>query len=61
MNEEFAPSAEEVDTAHRLLAAYDEAVAAGRGAVEFEGKMVDEPIVIRARETLAQAARIARG
>lgn len=58
MNEEFAPSAEEVDSARRLIAAYDDAVAAGRGAVEFEGKMVDEPIVVRARETLAQAARL---
>lgn len=60
MNEEFAPSTEEVDKARRLLAAYDDAVAAGRGAVEFEGKMVDEPIVIRARETLALAEQIAR-
>lgn len=61
MNEEFAPSADEVDSARRLIAAYDKAVASGLGAVEFEGKMIDEPIVIRARETLAQAARIFGG
>lgn len=60
MNEEFAPSMEEVETARRLIAAYEEAVAAGRGAVEFEGKMVDEPIVVRARDTLNQAARMER-
>ena len=60
MNAGFAPASEEVDMARRLIAAYDEAVAAGRGAVEFEGKMIDEPIVIRARETLTQAERIAR-
>lgn len=59
MNEEFAPSAEEVDYARRLIAAYDKAVASGLGAVEFEGKMIDEPIVVRARETLAQAETIA--
>ena len=59
MNEGFAPAAEELDHARRLLQAYDRALAAGVGAIEFEGKMVDEPIAIRARETVALANQIA--
>ncbi|MBN8900363.1 MAG: hypothetical protein J0H57_04955 [Rhodospirillales bacterium] len=41
LNEEFAPTAEEVSHAERMVAAYDEALAAGRGSIEFEGKMID--------------------
>ena len=52
MNELFAPSAEELAHARELLAAYDEAAAAGRGALEFKGRMVDMPVVLRARETV---------
>ena len=52
MNEEFMPSAEAVEHAKGLLEAYDAAMAEGRGAVEFKGKMIDAPIVDRARETL---------
>lgn len=52
MNEEFMPSAEAVEHARGLLEVYDAAMAQGRGAVEFKGKMIDAPIVDRARETL---------
>jgi citrate lyase subunit beta/citryl-CoA lyase len=53
LNEEFAPSAEDVASARRIVAAYDEAVAAGHGSISVDGKMVDVPVVERARETLA--------
>lgn len=53
LNEEFAPSADEVASARRIVAAYEEAVAAGRGSISVDGKMVDVPVVLRARETLA--------
>jgi citrate lyase subunit beta/citryl-CoA lyase len=46
----FSPSAEEIDNARRLLAAAD-----GRGVFEFEGAMVDEPILRRARGILELA------
>ncbi len=59
INEEYAPSAAEIDRAGRLLAAYDAGVAEGKGAVAFEGKMIDAPVVARARQTLARAAAIA--
>jgi citrate lyase subunit beta/citryl-CoA lyase len=49
LNEEFRPSAAEVDHGRRVLAAYEEALAAGVGAVTVDGKMIDVPIVERAR------------
>lgn len=58
LNEEFAPNAEEVSQAERMVAAYDEALAAGRGSIEFEGKMIDIPVVERAKQVLARAAAI---
>ena len=52
VNEAFAPSAEELERARRLVALYEQAVAEGRGAVRFEGAMVDAPVVARARRLL---------
>ena len=52
LNEAFSPSAEEIARATRLVAAYDEALVAGKGACVFEGKMVDAPVVQRARVLL---------
>ncbi|HSH42149.1 MAG TPA: CoA ester lyase [Arenicellales bacterium] len=52
MNEEFMPSQEEVAHARGVVEAYEAACAAGRGATEYQGKMIDAPVVARARETL---------
>src|SRR5688572_20050904 len=51
-NAVFSPSAEEIENARALLQAYDSAQASGRGVFEFNGAMVDEPILKRAREIL---------
>jgi citrate lyase subunit beta/citryl-CoA lyase len=59
LNEEFAPTLEEVDRAKRMVAAYDQAYAAGVGAVQFEGAMIDVPVVQRARTVLTRAAALA--
>jgi citrate lyase subunit beta / citryl-CoA lyase len=59
LNEEYAPNATETEQARRMVAAYDAALAAGTGAVEFEGKMIDIPVVERARQMLARAEAIA--
>jgi citrate lyase subunit beta/citryl-CoA lyase len=59
LNEEFAPTAEEVDQARRMVAIYDSALAAGTGAVEFEGHMIDIPVVQRAKAVLARSEAIA--
>ena len=53
LNEEFAPGADETASARKIVAAYDEAVAAGRGSISVDGKMVDVPVVLRAQEVLA--------
>ena len=53
LNEEFAPSADEVASAKKILAAYDEAVATGRGSISVDGKMIDVPVVLRAQGLLA--------
>ncbi len=41
-NEVFSPTKEEFDFARRMLEAYREAIETGKGAVRFEGKMIDE-------------------
>ncbi|MGB5097716.1 MAG: CoA ester lyase [Porticoccaceae bacterium] len=59
MNEEFVPGTEEVTHARGLLEAYEQALAEGRGAAAYKGKMIDAPVVARAREVLrAHAARV---
>jgi citrate lyase subunit beta/citryl-CoA lyase len=58
LNEEYAPNSAEIATAERMLAAYDAAMTAGKGAVEFEGRMIDIPVVDRAKGVLARAAAI---
>jgi citrate lyase subunit beta/citryl-CoA lyase len=58
-NEAFAPSAEEVARARRLIAAYAEATAAGKGAVRFEGRLVEALHVADVRRIIALADVIA--
>ncbi|WP_206932803.1 HpcH/HpaI aldolase/citrate lyase family protein [Roseococcus thiosulfatophilus] len=55
INEEYGPSPAEVERAQRLIAAFDAAIAEGKGAVAFEGQMIDLPVVDRARKVLARA------
>jgi citrate lyase subunit beta/citryl-CoA lyase len=50
----FAATPEAYAQAQRVLAAFDEAQQAGKGAVMFDGKMLDLPIVERARRLVAQ-------
>ena len=56
LNRAFMPSADEVADASALLAAFDAARAEGRGALRFDGRMVDAPGVTRARRVLARHA-----
>ena len=57
LNQTFAPTAEEIDRATRMISAYEESLAAGKGACVFEGKMIDVPIVMRARALVAKQFR----
>ena len=57
-NETWAPSSDEVEYAGRVIAAFDEAVAAGIGVVTVDGRMVENLHVENARRTLAVASAI---
>ena len=52
----FGASEAEIGRAQRLLAAAEEAEARGQGAFSFEGQMIDEPLLVRARALLAARA-----
>lgn len=54
-NAEFAPTTDEVAHARKVVAAYDEALANGLGAVTVDGQMVDIASVRLLRNTLDQA------
>jgi len=52
-NRGFSPSDQEMAWARRVIAADEAAREAGRGAVLLDGRMIDKPIVDRARRWLA--------
>lgn len=58
-NATWSPSADDVERAERVIAAFTEAEAAGRGVVVVDGRMVENLHVDNARRTLAVAAAIA--
>ena len=58
VNAAFTPTADEVDEAERLLAAFAEAQDQGLMAISFEGKMVDVPHLTRAQKIIARAQQI---
>ncbi len=58
-NDIWAPTAEEVEHAERVISAFDEAMAAGKGVVTVDGRMIENLHVDNARRILAVAAAIA--
>ena len=57
INETFTPGSEEIAYARRVVEAWQEAEAAGRGSTSLDGKMIDVPVVKRARNLLALAEK----
>jgi len=57
LNAAFAPSADEIAWAEKIVAASERAEAAGTGAFLVDGAFVDRPIVTRARALLSAAGR----
>ena len=57
VNAVYTPGPEEVAYARDLLAAFDGAVAEGKGAVAFRGRMIDGPIADRERMVLERARK----
>ena len=51
----FTPPPEAVDRAKRLLACYEAALADGRATADFEGQMIDGPLVAQARQVIDRA------
>jgi citrate lyase subunit beta/citryl-CoA lyase len=60
LNEAFTPAPEEVALAKRLIAADREANAQGRGSFSLDGKMIDIPVIERARRLVARHEAIER-
>ena len=60
INEVFSPTEEEIQYARDVFACIEKAKAEGKGVVSLRGKMIDAPIVARARQVL-EAAEAIRG
>ncbi len=54
----FAPTASELEKALQIVAAYEEAQASGLGVVSLGSKMIDAPVVQRARKLVARAKQM---
>jgi citrate lyase subunit beta/citryl-CoA lyase len=59
LNELFAPSAEEVEAARRVVDALAAAEKEGRGATALDGRMIDAPVAESARRVLERHEAIA--
>lgn len=55
VNAVYTPTPEEIAYARDLVAAFEAAVAAGKGAVAFQGRMIDGPIADIERKVLERA------
>ncbi len=60
LNEVFCPGEAEVEYSLGLLAEYASAEAEGRGAFAYRGRMIDAPVVARAREVLSRHLAVER-
>ncbi len=58
-NEVFAPSPGEIEWSRRIIAAHAEALAAGRGIVVVDGKLIENLHVLEARRLVEMAEMIA--
>lgn len=55
IHEAFAPTVAEIERARKIVAAYNEAQQKGLGVVSLGSKMIDLPVVHRARKLMARA------
>jgi citrate lyase subunit beta/citryl-CoA lyase len=58
-NEAFAPAEAEIDWARKIIAAHEEASAAGQGVVVVDGKLIENLHVVSAKKLVAMADLIA--
>jgi citrate lyase subunit beta/citryl-CoA lyase len=52
----YAPTEEDVDHAHRVIAAAEDAERRGLGVIALNGKMIDAPVIAHAERVLQRAA-----
>ena len=60
INTMFSPRPGDVQYAHKVVKAWDQAEASGRGSTSVDGRMIDVPVVKRARNLLALADAISQ-
>ena len=60
VNEEFTPSPAEIEKAQEIVLAFREAQAQGRNVVSVGSRMIDPPVVQRARRIIAIAVSLGR-
>ncbi|MBQ6717237.1 MAG: HpcH/HpaI aldolase/citrate lyase family protein [Clostridia bacterium] len=61
INKAFSPTKAEIDYAHEVLMAIEEGIRLGKGAVSLRGKMIDKPIVDRAKRVVETAKILGLG
>lgn len=61
INEVFSPTREEIEYAREVMDIIRVAKEQGKGAISLRGKMIDAPIVERARQTLEMAEALGGG
>lgn len=59
LNEVFAPTAEEIAWAKKIVVVFDESEAKGQAVLQVDGKMIEYPIANRARRILQLAELLA--
>jgi citrate lyase subunit beta/citryl-CoA lyase len=57
VNQLFSPSKKEIEYAKKVLMAYEDALKLGKGAFSVDGKMVDKPIIERAKILIKKAEK----
>ncbi len=58
IHEVFTPTKEEIEKARRIIKAYKEAMERKSGVVALDGRMIDAPVVTRAKRTLFLAGEL---
>ncbi len=61
INSAFSPTEKEIDYAYEVMEAIALAKSQGKGAISLYGKMIDAPIVNRAKQTIAMAQALGMG
>ncbi len=57
-NEAYSPSVDEIEFAHRVIAAFDEGLVEGRGVITVDGKQIESLHVDNARRAIAIDAAV---